>query len=604
MIRILIDGIDVGYVPFAYGHRLGANRYSENIVQQARSPPVQILNPTLRWPELPNSYPVEDVYILPHRTNGTRFNPDGHQIHWTLLGEVGSCSSTLADGVLNVGSDEGESFRLIGRAGDQTRSYDCTIERQPTEDFDSIHVEMKWATKPGYVECTFRGLFQKYFDTKVHSVAVKFNHISHSIAAGSGFNYRRPNRISSQYGLPEGLEASIEVPFSKLFNKDVLSIQFSSTVDGDGTFFVYSGTFEMSRDEILERLSLREGVSIETSFSPDKVRAEELFSTLNRSIDLQFMLSVTGLGEHVRFNIQTNKVNKTINAISDTVHVSYDHILAMLLEDESVKLFAKVTPVVDEIMIHELAAIANLDIEMPTAPLLRQGNADVGWLQYHHQSRNEEISEKESEDLLKKFEIELTDDAMYDSEHLQNQLKQIVLRKRFRDLAEPDHSVLEKNGEKFTSLLTDIFVYNETNGSLAKKRMDNKRPHEYLSSLFQTNEPQISAESRELTHLFPRQQFSIASPEIERSVDEDVSRTVVSGNNNFPVQVLVDRGDRLEAHPESETEWRSKFAFRKNTGKYTAPEAPGIYYLIEQDSTTAYVFEFEVHGRDGGDADE
>ena len=133
---------------------------------------------------------------------------------------------------------------------------------------------------------------------------------------------------------------------------------------------------------------------------------------------------------------------------------------------------------------------------------------------------------------------------------------------------------------------------------------DELSANDFLNRLYVDQDLKIHAEFAGLTHLSPRQQFEIDFSDQNRSANEHVERTVFVMKDTTLRAVLNDNGRRLVANGGTEIELRSNFGYRTNSNKYTAPGTPGIYYLIEQENTKAYVFEIEVHGHEGGDGDE
>ena len=603
--RILHVGNDIGYMPFGYGHRLGANRYREDFLPQTETIVIGISNQTLRWPSFPNSYPAEEVVELPKSTLKTRFHPDGKDILWTLHQEDEGGSSSIIGGELHVGENEGETFRLVATADGQEMEFDCRIEYRPTVSFDNPSIRMEWSGTHGHVIIKFKGGIGNQFQTNAQSVSVYINGNRHPLPREQ-FKFVEPR---PEYGIRGALTAQVEFPFSHIYLGEPLKFMFRSAIIRDNNLAVYSYEVEFSKDELLELLGLRDSIAIEATFDPSSITVEDLFATKENIITCKLMFNAANTSDHVQFKVETNIGTETVpGLLEESVYkLSQKKTQEIVLMGGNADVFVRVTPIVNGLQLMELSKSAKLNIQAPTPPMLGNcGPDELTWIQHVINDRGQQASDNDLERLLTMFRIESHDETVAESEHLRPQLDQIIHRRRYRHRAIPNDSHPDSNSDAFTSLLAELFPYRVGPGNpyLAKVRRDEQSANDFLNRLYVDQDLKIHAEFAGLTHLSPRQQFKIDFSDQNRSANEHVERTVFVMKDTTLRAVLNDNGKRLVANGGTEIELRSNFGYRTNSKKYTAPGTPGIYYLIEQENTKAYVFEIEVHGHEGGDGDE
>ena len=605
--RILHDGNDIGYMPFGYGHRLGANRYREDFLQQTETIVIGISNQTLRWPSLPNSYTAEEVVELPKSTLKTRFHPDGKDIVWTLHQEDEGGSSSIIGGELHVGENEGETFRLVATADGQEMEFDCRIEYRPTVSFVNPSIRMEWSGTHGHVIINFKGRIRNQFQTNAQSVSVYINGNRHPLPREQ-FKFIEPR---PEYGIRRALTAQVEFPFSHIYLSEPLKIMFRSAIIRDNNLAVYSYEVEFSKDELLGLLGLRDSIAIEATFDPPNITVEDLFATNEDIITCKLMFNAANISDHVQFKVETNIATHTRPGLSDEreIKLSQEKTQQIVLVGGTSDVFVRVTPIVSGVQLEELSKSAKLNIQAPTPPLLGYCGTDgLTWIQHVINERGQHASDNDVKWLLSKFEIESTEETLVESEHLRSQLDQVIHRQRYRKGATPDDSHRDRNSDAFNSLLADLFLFrgDQENPHLEKTRRDGLSANDFLSNLYNTRLEvlKIHADFTGLTYLSPRQQFEIDFSDQNRSANEHVIRTVFVMNDTTLRAVLNDNGRKLMTEGGTEIVLRSNFGYKTNSNKYTAPGTPGIYYLIEKSRTKTYVFEIEVHGHEGGDGDE
>lgn len=606
MLRILHQESDIGYMPFGYGHRLGANRYNQDFVSETETIVIAVSNQTIRWPTMTNSYPAGEVVSLPTRTLGTRFHPDGKEILWALHEDDEKKSSSVDGSELSVGETEGENFRLVATAEGEVKEFDCRIEFRPTLDFTNSEIQMQLSNTPGRVTIKFSGGIGHHFHSRIESVSVYINGNRQPLTPGQQFNYVKPR---PGYGVPGTLNAEVDVQFSEISNSPQLI--FKSSVVRDNNHEVYSCIHELSKHGLLQELKLAQNIMINAEFDPPIIPAEDLFATNEDQIKYRLEFDAAEAAAHVKFNVKTNSIDRTVEGpLNKEEFISQKSIQQIVLGSELADVFVVVTPTLDGVFLDDLAKEARLNVETPPPPMLGYSGTDnTTWIEHVINERGQRASRNEVEELLIMFGIEDTEATLVKSEHLRPQLDQILHRQRYRKSAIPNDSQPDSNSDNFTSLLAELFPYNTDRRGphLTKVRRDEMSANDFLSNLYNTGDEglKINAEFTGLTHLSPRQQFEIDFSNQIRSANEHVERTVFVMRDTTLRAVLNDDGQRLRTEGGTEIVLRSNFGYRgSSSNKYTAPGTPGIYYLIEQDDTKAYVFEIEVHGREDGDDDE
>lgn len=590
-------------MPYAYGVRLGVNRYEAEFIQKLESPTINVQNKAISWPEIPNSYPVGYSGELPSHTLGTRFHPEGHLIRWSLHPEDTDSSVTIDEKTLDIGSNEGEDFRLVAESNGEEKTFACSIQFLPTKEFVKPRFNLDWANSSGEINLSFVGVIQYLYTVRFDNANLFVNNNQMDLTTND-FKFVPANK---QFNIPASLRLNYQIGFDLLCRDEPTTLRFVGMFETDGKISVYSFEYELHRDDLIERLNLRDNLNINAFFNTSIVSLEELFSTGQNSLQCEISCNAGELEEHVSWNIVTDlKRQIASGTIEHKEDLPRDKLQSLLLNGEIEVFTLSVTPVVTGVHLDEFTEEAILSIDKPISPLLEfKGDKQESWIQFlvNHQAEN--ALQKDRYGLMEKLQISLTDDQLTDSEHLHPQLSGIIKRLHYRNQSARRDDKFGSNSAEFTNRLHELFRYSDASKPyLHKEKVERKLTNVVLSEIYGHSGHSENSESSELIQLKPRQQLEIKYEYPWRNT-EDVERYSVAQSSGERYELLADDGTKLTgSEGEDEQLLRRSFGYKKNNKKYTAPGIPGVYFLIEKGADRIHVFEIEVIGYGHGDSDD
>lgn len=589
-------------MPYAYGVRLGVNRYETEFIEKLELPTIDVQNKAISWPKIPNSYPVGYSGELPSHTLETRFHPEGHVIRWSLHPEDTDSSVTIDGKNLDIGSNEGEEFRLVAESNGEEKTFACTIQYLPTKEFVKPTFNLDWANANGEINLSFVGEIQYLYTVRFGRANLFVNNNEMKLNA-KDFKFVSANK---QFNIPASLRLNYQIGFDLLCHDEPTTLRFVGMFETDGKVSVYSFEYELHLDDLIEKLNVRDNLNINVSFDPLIVSLEELFSTGQNSLQCAISCNAGELEKHVSWNIVTDFKEKIASGtIEHKQDLPRDKLQSLLLNGEIQEFTLSVTPVVTGVHLDEFTEEAILSIDKPISPLLGfKGDKQESWIQFLVNHLGENASQKDRDGFMEKLQISLTDDQLTETDHLHPQLDGIIKRLRYRNQSARRDEKLESNSAEFTNRLHELFKYSDASKPyLHKEKVEKKLTNQVLSEIYGCGGHSENSESSELIQLKPRQQLEIKYEYPWRSA-EDVERYSVA-QSGARFETLTDDGTRLTGDEGTDEQClRRSFGYKKNNEKYTAPGIPGVYFLIEKGADRIYIFEIEVIGYGHGESDD
>jgi len=602
---IIHDDIEIGYLPWVSGKRLGAVRWKpEFILGIEKNVEIKfskkIGNVTLNIGDiLKNMSKIK----LPSHTDSSD-NPLYNEfgvIKWELSENSGNSKiiQNDEDWELSVNGEEGENIILIAYLNDnELRRFFGTIGKIEKIIFPSFKLVNAWEegefelnmsflknpTKDNPEKCEYsinEGAYKEVPVTKSNFIEFKIKNFDIGLLDMN----RDCQLIRVKYTTSSNIligQTAIEYDFNFDKLKPIVSLT--------------KNLFDLKN---LEQMILQSPNDTATTMQLKKPNFEQ--SRITGTFDLDLLINIAN--KNGKYSLtQMNKENEEFR-------FTYKRIGELLIESGG-STYISLIPILNGLNLIDLEQKLEISLDIDIKPQIGfKGNEDIDWLTFLKMSQ----LEKQQAMVARKISF----DSLIENKYLENMsqgvLESMKNRHLYRMINKSGIEELGKNDDETEKLLNKLLEINIKNNKLIinNEKEPYRAAQKIINEHYTGNESHLPIDVGEnkLNILNPFQSFKINEDSINDaqvignkdcffSINVTKRKEIFSKNpisHNHSIEIFLKNGNiNMDLY--------SLFSFKKRNQMFTAPRKPGLYYLIGKDTDgDFFLLEIEVRSFKGGD---